>query len=323
MKRYIALLLCVMSAAFAEDESALQRYGVVLQKEVEILRTITDNSSAEAAVSALAAAEKECNELFVAMSEEDVARTDDIPEENEKWKLLYNLEKAFFYGSTRLAELLTEDASLGLLPQPITPEVQAALAEEVPAEGRFRFGRLTVTYSGGPGFSADTAWNIQTSDGRFLERAKTGILAASIFPDDVSLQGCEYMGKNLARATLSIVRNGVRYEFTQWLNVAQACRQYSPQEQQAAVKESCRAMSELAEAYAGVVDAASAAAAAGRISVLNFDMRLHEDALHSLPTQQMQEANAAMAPYVLRLLEEHKRVKQQKYYGCEQLEMAR
>ena len=145
MKRYIALLLCVMSAAFAEDESALLRYGDVLQKEVEILRTITDNNSAEAAVSALTSAEKECKELFVAMSEEDVARTDDMPEENEKWKLLYNLEKAFFYGSTRLAELLTEDASLGLMPQPITPEVQAALAEEVPAEGRFR--RYGVEYS--------------------------------------------------------------------------------------------------------------------------------------------------------------------------------
>ena len=87
MKHYLALVLSVMCcvSVCAGVESDLQRYSNVVAKEVELLRAITDNSSAEAAVSALAAAEKECNELFVAMSEEEVTRTDDMPEENEKW----------------------------------------------------------------------------------------------------------------------------------------------------------------------------------------------------------------------------------------------
>jgi len=99
--------------------------------------------------------------------------------------------------------------------------------------------------------------------------------------------------------------------------LAPILRDYLVRFQQTAIREKQRLAQELATAYAAVKDAESAEAREAQVEALWAEWEKLSDAYSSLPLQQRKAADQAMAPALMKIMQELERLQESDFYGCE------
>lgn len=312
---YLTILMLLVWPVMAAEgaSSEMQQYRLLLSRELDVLRSVKDRESAEAAVPLLQEGKRQLVQMLLVWEGE----YQEIWEyEEEKDTLLSNIHENYCYGSSAFAQLMFDDAEAALIPQPMTPEVLEDIGD---APGKIcDVGEWKVRCIFGPGFTPDKPWRLRMEgDGRFPRELIGAVVDVCCPGEKVEIAEVVVVSQRMVRVGVYLVHNNLKYKANQWLDVSAACRMYTEAEQQTAVREKLRLVQELAAAYASVKDAASAAACEEHVVALWAEWEKHSEAYISLPSQQRKAADQAMAPELMKMRQEVERLEKSDFYGCE------
>lgn len=311
------LMLLVWPVIATEGESRdMQQYRMLLSRELEVLRSVKDRESAEAAVFLL----EEGKRQFVQLMLDWVGEYQEILEyDEEKDALLSDIHKNFCYGSTAFAKLMFDDADAALVPQPMTPDVLEDICLNHGNLSKVcEIGEWKVRCARGPGFTPDKPWVLRIEgDARFPRELITAVVRGCCLGENMEIVGEDVVSQRMVRVLVYLIHDKVKYKANQWIDVSEACRMYTKDEQQTAVREKQRLVQELATAYAAVKNAESAEAHEAQVEALWAEWEKLSDAYNSLPSQQRKDADLLLAPALMKIMQEVERLQESDFYGCE------
>lgn len=312
---YLTILMLLVWPVMAAEgaSSEMQQYRLLLSRELDVLRSVKDRESAEAAVPLLQEGKRQLVQMLLAWEGE----YQEIWEyEEEKDTLLNNIHENYCYGSSAFAQLMFDDAEAALIPQPMTPEVLEDIGD---APGKMcDVGEWKVRCIFGPGFTPDKPWRLRMEgDGRFPRELIGAVVDVCCPGEKVEIAEVVVVSQRMVRVGVCLVHNNLKYKANQWIDVSEACRMYTTDEQQTAIREKQRLAQELATAYAAVKDAESAEAREAQVEALWAEWEKLSDAYSSLPLQQRKAADQAMAPALMKIMQELERLQESDFYGCE------
>ena len=311
-----------------EKAAAEQKFAELLRGMNTALQGVKDKATADAAAPIYAEHEEHLmeDEVLRALSGVDIPA--DVYELlRQRSELQAALKETFYYGSAALAEAVSGDAEDALTPQPLTPEIQAALLEDENEDNvRVDFesssdGEESTTLSGGPGFTRETAWVSSATNSASARFSQMLLLDKySNISSSAGMKQVIEADKVYYVYTLDFVVDGVKYRGDVWVDVSSGIKIYTPEQQQAALEHAIAVVREAADILKGIHDKATADAAAERLPELR--QSLYEETreiLNSMDPKTVIEAIKAAAPSDEELKAHQKRLKDNDFYGSEKL----
>lgn len=319
-----------------EQAAALQKFAELLRAMNTTLMGVKDRATADAAASLYSEHENNIMKDDVLLALRGVDPEDVIGLLKQRRELVSTLNYAYYYGSVALAEAVTGDADDALEPQPLTPEVQAALVKgEAEDDDTTRVvfalsedGELTgedegePTLTGGPGFSRETAWvdSAKDSDSSLFYGAHLLRDKYTDFSATVGMKQVVEADKVYYVYAVDFVKDGVKYRGDVWVDVTVGCKIYTPEQQKAALDRVVAIARESADIIRGVQDKASADAAAERLTELRAGLDEEtRDILESIDYEIFIEAVREVVPSDEEMETHRKRLDDNDCYGSEKL----
>lgn len=232
-----------------------------LQQRLEVLQGVHDNLSAKSAVAIL-------RTLHPSKVSRDIQV--DTPINVLQMNIaveLNRLRDASFYGCKALAELLNFSAEAALLPETPTTELLQRLQGEMLKNAADRPAQSDV--SGGPGFSADSAWVVHVTDKSLCYDAAFAA-ATDGFDDwlDSALRMEILNERRFIVYTITLIRDGKKYKVDQWCDITRARKVYSEEEQKQAMQQIVENLQQMQRLMLSINDKASADATAPKMQEL-------------------------------------------------------
>ncbi|MDO5471207.1 MAG: hypothetical protein Q4F38_07880 [Akkermansia sp.] len=319
----------------AEIDTELQKLSAHFQKRADLLDTVKDLATADAAAEAYGAdfdpemgmqTMRILSQLHETNADKARMFITSLPNIPEK---ITALQKVYFYGSKALAKAVTGSEEAALKPQPITPEVQAALAEKIQAEAEededdeFTLNDQEITLTGGPGLTRETAWVSSASDSESA-RIHAHHIAVMKIPGRVNpVKASQQVvdGKVYRCISIEVVRDDTKYLAEVWVDVSAGCKAYSPEQQKAVLDKLCDSIRKASELMRAVKDKASADAFADYMKSreqLGLTDEEHE-ILSSIDDDKIRECTQDLIPSSQEQQELKKKFIENNYYGSEKL----
>lgn len=319
----------------AEIDTELQKLSAHYQKKADLLDTVKDLATADAAAEAYGADSdpemgmqtmrilSQLHETNADKARMFITSLPNIPEK------ITALQKVYFYGSKALAKAVTGSEEAALKPQPITPEVQAALAEEIQAEAEededdeFTLNDQEITLTGGPGLTRETAWVSSASDSEsaliHAHHIAVMKIPGRVNPVKASQQVVD--GKVYRCISIEVVRDDTKYLAEVWVDVSAGCKAYSPEQQKAVLDKLCDSIRKASELMRAVKDKASADAFADYMkSREQLGLTDEErEILSSIDDDKIRECTQDLIPSSQEQQELKKKFIENNYYGSEKL----
>lgn len=318
----------------AEIDTELQKLSAHFQKRADLLDSVKDLATADAAAEAYGADSdsemgmqtmrilSQLHETNADKARMFITSLPNIPEK------ITALQKVYFYGSKALAKAVTGSEEAALKPQPITPEVQAALAEEIQAEAEededdeFTLNDQEITLTGGPGLTRETAWVSSASDSEsaliHAHHIAVMKIPGRVNPVKASQQVVD--GKVYRCISIEVVRDDTKYLAEVWVDVSAGCKAYSPEQQKAVLDKLCDSIRKASELMRAVKDKASADAFAdymkSREQLVTDEER---EILRSIDDDKILECTQDLIPSSQEQQELKKKFIENNYYGSEKL----
>lgn len=319
----------------AEIDTELQKLSAHFQKRADLLDTVKDLATADAAAEAYGADSdpemgmqtmrilSQLHETNADKARMFITSLPNIPEK------ITALQKVYFYGSKALAKAVTGSEEAALKPQPITPEVQAALAEEIQAAAKededdeFTLNDQEITLTGGPGLTRETAWVSSASDSEsaliHAHHIAVMKIPGRVNPVKASQQVVD--GKVYRCISIEVVRDDTKYLAEVWVDVSAGCKAYSPEQQKAVLDKLCDSIRKASELMRAVKDKASADAFADYMkSREQLGLTDEErEILSSIDDDKIRECTQDLIPSSQEQQELKKKFIENNYYGSEKL----
>lgn len=319
----------------AEIDTELQKLLAHYQKKADLLDTVKDLATADAAAEAYGADSdpemgmqtmrilSQLHETNADKARMFITSLPNIPEK------ITALQKVYFYGSKALAKAVTGSEEAALKPQPITPEVQAALAEEIQAaaeedeDDEFTLNDQEITLTGGPGLTRETAWVSSASDSEsaliHAHHIAVMKIPGRVNPVKASQQVVD--GKVYRCISIEVVRDDTKYLAEVWVDVSAGCKAYSPEQQKAVLDKLCDSIRKASELMRAVKDKASADAFADYMkSREQLGLTDEErEILSSIDDDKIRECTQDLIPSSQEQQELKKKFIENNYYGSEKL----
>lgn len=319
----------------AEIDTELQKLSAHYQKKADLLDTVKDLATADAAAEAYGADSdpemgmqtmrilSQLHETNADKARMFITSLPNIPEK------ITALQKVYFYGSKALAKAVTGSEEAALKPQPITPEVQAALAEEIQAaaeedeDDEFTLNDQEITLTGGPGLTRETAWvsSATDSESALIHAHHIAVMKipGRVNPVKASQQVVD--GKVYRCISIEVVRDDTKYLAEVWVDVSAGCKAYSPEQQKAVLDKLCDSIRKASELMRAVKDKASADAFADYMkSREQLGLTDEErEILSSIDDDKIRECTQDLIPSSQEQQELKKKFIENNYYGSEKL----
>lgn len=311
-----------------EKAAAEQKFAELLRGMNTALQGVKDKATADAAAPIYAEHEEHLmeDEVLRALSGVDIPA--DVYELlRQRSELQAALKETYYYGSAALAEAVSGDAEDALTPQPLTPEIQAALLEDENEDNvRVDFesssdGEESTTLSGGPGFTRETAWVSSATNSASARFSQMLLLDKySNISSSAGMKQVIEADKVYYVFTLDFVVDGVKYRGDVWVDVSSGVKIYTPEQQQAALERAVAVVREAADILRGIQDKATADAAAERLPELrqSLDEETRE-ILNSMDHKTVFKALEAAGLSDEEMKAHQKRLKDNDFYGSEKL----
>lgn len=249
------MLLPASALTITPDPEGEKRYAAYVELNnicIGYLNAVCDRASADAAAKYIMAARKKHR-----IDGRDFTNEKDILQSMSE-----KLSKQYFHGSAALAEELDYPLEDAIIPTPLTDTIMTQLQEKLVAnlckpfqwkEAHQRISRqegfneeLLVRLpknqaeilSGGPGFTRETAWVVDTEDERQSRFTASQIAFTALGP----IYKAEHR-KDLTDTrrfmvfTLEVIRDGQKYVVEQWCDTTASGKVYSPARRERARKE--------------------------------------------------------------------------------------
>mgnify|MGYP003287205811 CR=1 FL=1 len=244
-----------------EPDSAL--IAVYLAERLRILSAVQDSASALDAVVNLKL-------LFRERLSADAAP--DTPLNILQMQLashINRLKDSHFYGVPALAELLNFSPEDALLPSQINDDMLTILRNEAEQNLSTWPAEAMEGIDGGPGLTADTAWIIKTTDSRESFRIVTELASESFADWTICSHRLEVREQRRYLVyTMTLIRDGKKYQPEIWADITASRPVYSEEEQQAALQKIISNLVRMQELMVGISDKASADSATTEMAKL-------------------------------------------------------
>ncbi len=246
-----------------EEEPDSARIAVYLAERLRILSAVQDSASALDAVVNLKL-------LFREHLSADAAP--DTPLNILQMQLashINRLKDAHFFGVPALAELLNFSPEDALLPTQIDDDMLTAFRNEAEQNLSTWPAEALEGIDGGPGLTADTAWIINTTDSRESFRIVTELASESFSDWTICSHRLEVKEQRRYLVyTMTLIRNGKKYQPEIWADITASRPVYSEEEQQAALQKIIANLVRMQELMVGISDKASADSATAEMAKL-------------------------------------------------------
>ncbi len=234
-----------------EDDKRQAAYGKLNSICIGHLETVTDRTSADAAAKNIKAARKKHR-----IDGRDFTNEKDILQSMSE-----KLSKQYFHGSAALAEELDYPQEDAIIPTPLTDAIMEQLQEKLVAnlckpfqweEAHQRISRQegfneelltkiprnqSELLSGGPGFTRETAWMVDTEDERKAQFTASQIAFTALGPMYKAEHRKELTDtRRFMVFTLEVIRDGQKYVVEQWCDTTATGKVYSPARRERARK---------------------------------------------------------------------------------------
>ena len=217
MRSFIYLFLLALLPVSAQSAAEVSNWPV--QQKIDFLRRITDKEKAEAAARLIQYPQ------FFRNTDDDINFEAEIE----------HLQMQHFHGSPALALALRHDEpGAALLPEPVTPEIQAELEERICRSLELVPAPLRAKVSGGPGLSRETAWihhGYINSQWQYQSAAEYFFPESLIGGQDAMQTGWEeqqHDGRRYQITTVALMHRGRKHEVKVWIDTTN-----SPDEREA------------------------------------------------------------------------------------------
>ncbi len=248
------LLLPASALTIIPDPEGDKRYAAYVELNnicIGYLNEVSDRASADAAAKNIRAARKKHR-----IDGRDFTNEKDILQSMSE-----KLSKQYFYGSSALAEELDYPQEDAIIPSPLTDAIMAQLQEKLVAnlckpfqweEAHQRISRQegfneelltkiprnqSELLSGGPGFTRETAWLVDTEDERKSQFTASQIAFSALGPMYKAEHRKELTDtRRFMVFTLEVIRDGQKYVVEQWCDTTASGKVYSPERRERARK---------------------------------------------------------------------------------------
>lgn len=257
---YLLVLLAVMQMTASaltinpdpEADKRYEAYAALNTICIGHLEKVTDRASADAAAKNIKAARKKHR----------IDGRDFTSERDTLQSMSEKLSKQYFHGSAALAEELEYPQEDAIIPTPLTdaimeqlqkklvenlckpgPERQEAHRRLAQKEGLSGELLLKIPHnqaeliSGGPGFTRETAWMVDTEDERKAQFTASQIAFTALGPMYKAEHRKELTDtRRYMVFTLEVIRDGQKYVVEQWCDTTATGKVYSPAKRERARK---------------------------------------------------------------------------------------
>lgn len=248
------LLLPASALTIIPDPEGDKRYAAYVELNnicIGYLNEVSDRASADAAAKNIKAARKKHR-----IDGRDFTNEKDILQSMSE-----KLSKQYFYGSAALAEELDYPQEDAIIPTPLTDTIMTQLQEKLVAnlckpfqwkEAHQRISRQegfneelltkiprnqSELLSGGPGFTRETAWVVDTEDERKSQFTASQIAFTALGPMYKAEHRKELTDtRRFMVFTLEVIRDGQKYVVEQWCDTTASGKVYSPERRERARK---------------------------------------------------------------------------------------
>lgn len=253
------LLATILLPAFAltiipdpEGDKQQTAYAALNNICIGHLETVTDRVSADAAAKNIQAARKKHR----------IDGRDFTSEKDTLHSMSEKLSRQYFHGSEALAVELEYPQEDAIIPTPLTDTIMTQLQEKLvanlckPFQWKEAYQRLArqegfneellvklpknqaEILSGGPGFTRETAWMVDTEDERKAQFTASQIAFTALGPMYKAEHRKELTDTHRYMVfTLEVIRDGQKYVVEQWCDTTATGRVYSPDRRERARKE--------------------------------------------------------------------------------------
>lgn len=246
-----------------EEEPDSARIAVYLAERLRILSAVQDSASALDGV---------VNLKLLFREHLSVDAAPDTPLNILQMQLashINRLKDAHFYGVPALAELLNFSPEDALLPTQIDDDMLTAFKNEAEQNLSTWPAEALEGIDGGPGLTADTAWIINTTDSRESFRIVTELASESFSDWTICSHRLEVKEQRRYLVyTMTLIRNGKKYQPEIWADITASRPVYSEEEQQAALQKIIANLVRMQELMVGICDKASADSATAEMAKL-------------------------------------------------------
>ena len=248
------LLLPASALTIIPDPEADKRYDAYAALNticIGHLEKVTDRASADAAAKNIKAARKKHR----------IDGRDFTSERDTLQSMSEKLSKQYFHGSAALAEELGYPQDDAIIPTPLTDTIMTQLQEKLvanlckPFQWKEAYQRLArqegfneellvklpknqaEILSGGPGFTRETAWMVDTEDERKAQFTASQIAFTALGPMYKAEHRKELTDtRRYMVFTLEVIRDGQKYVVEQWCDTTATGKVYSPARRERARK---------------------------------------------------------------------------------------
>ena len=252
-----------------EADKRYEAYAALNTICIGHLEKVTDRASADAAAKNIKAARKKHR----------IDGRDFTSERDTLQSMSEKLSKQYFHGSAALAEELGYPQDDAIIPTPLTDTIMTQLQEKLvanlckPFQWKEAYQRLArqegfneellvklpenqaEILSGGPGFTRETAWMVDTEDERKAQFTASQIAFTALGPMYKAEHRKELTDtRRYMVFTLEVIRDGQKYVVEQWCDTTATGKVYSPAKRERARKKIQEKARELYEALLSICD---------------------------------------------------------------------
>ncbi len=246
-----------------EEEPNSALIAVYLAERLRILSAVQDSPSALDAV---------VNLKLLYRERLSAAAAPDTPLNILQMQLaaqINRLRDAHFHGVPALAELLNFSPEDALLPTPLSDDMLTALKNEAEQNLGTWPAEAMEGIDGGPGLTPETAWIISTSDSRESFRIVTELASESFSDWTICSHRMEVKEqRRFLVYTMTLIRDGKKYQPEIWADITASRPVYSEEEQQKALQKIISNLVRMQELMVSISDKASADSATAEMAKL-------------------------------------------------------
>ena len=255
--------LCLAAAAcFACDTiCADSSISARLKQEEEILTPVKDYASARKAAKLLNALEKSTTDYFLPACDPRMAKLNELSKQ---------LEDAYYYGCPALARAMGADWQDAIIPTAVSSvklrQMKKAARNNI---SRYLTSEQLADVGGGPGFSAEEAWILRTTE-PISARELSNRIALYAVDDSRSCIGREVIiaERRYNVYTVEQISKDTKHLVEQWVDCTASRKVYPEAERKAAMQELLNRYRTIHGLLMGIHDKDSALAAMEKITPL-------------------------------------------------------
>lgn len=260
----LAAMLCFGCYTIAADSSISAR----LKQKEEILIPVKDYPSARKAARQLTQLDKSASECFILACDPRMAKLRELEQ---------RIEDAYYYGCPALARAMGGDWQDAIIPTAVSPHKLSQMKKAAHRNSsRYLTPEQLEEVSGGPGFSAEEAWILRTTEPYSAGELGSRIAMNAI--DDARSHTCREViigDRRYSVYTIVLISKETKHLVEQWVDCTASRKVYPETERKAAMQELLNRYRTIHQLLMSIDDEDSALDAMEQIAPL-VEMEEHE-----------------------------------------------